>query len=63
MFQKPEEYFYHALLYFWERTAPKDRHWGTMDGKRAQNTQTARMARLLIILTGLDDGDIVAGIC
>jgi hypothetical protein len=55
MFRRPEEYFYLALLSKWERKAPPDKHWSRLDGKPAQNTQTARMARLLTIVTGLDD--------
>jgi hypothetical protein len=55
MFGSPEEYLYLHYLCRWERTAPDDRRWGQLDDKRAQNTQTARMVKVLQMLTGLND--------
>lgn len=53
MFRNPEEYLYLVMLSRWERTAPTDGHWGKLDDRPAQNTQTARMVKVLQLLTGL----------
>ena len=52
MFRNPEEYLYLHYLSQWERTAPADGHEGQLDDKPARNTQTARMVKLLQMLTG-----------
>jgi hypothetical protein len=55
---KPKEYFYFHCLRNWERTAPSYGRVGTLDGRPVENTQTARMARLLTItLAGKADID------
>jgi hypothetical protein len=51
----PEEYLYLSILLRWEREAPPDRHEGFLDGIPAKNTQTARMVKVLQMLT--------AGVC
>ena len=51
----PEEYLYLSILLRWEREAPPDRHEGFLDGIPAKNTQTARMVKVLQLLT--------AGVC
>ena len=53
MFSKPEEYLYLHFLSEWERTAPPDGKWGRLDDRDEQNTQTARMAKVLRMVTGL----------
>ena len=55
IFRNPEEYLYLAVLERWERTAPSDGHDGVFDGKPASNTQTARIVKVLRMLTGLHD--------
>ena len=53
MFGNPEEYLYLHMLLRWERTAPPDKCLGTLDNEPAKNTQTARMAKVLQMVTGL----------
>src|SRR6266496_2623831 len=55
MFRNPEEYLYLAMLSRWECNAPSDGHMGMLDDKPARNTQTARMVKVLQMLTGLRD--------
>ena len=55
MFGNPEEYLYLHMLLRWERTAPPDKCLGTLDNEPAKNTQTARMAKVLQMVTGLSD--------
>jgi hypothetical protein len=55
VFRNPEEYLYLHYLSQWERTAPVNGSWGQLDDNPAENTQTARMVRVLQMLTGLHD--------
>ena len=41
------EILYLALMLRWERTAPRDRHWGLLDGVPECNSQKARLAFVL----------------
>ena len=41
------EYLYMSLMLRWERSAPPDRHQGSLDGEPARNTQITRMAYIL----------------
>jgi len=41
------EYLYLALMLKWEKSAPPDRHQGSLDGEPAKNTQITRMAYIL----------------
>ena len=55
MFGNPEEYLYLYVLLRWEHTAPPDGCLGTLDDEPAKNTQTARMAKVLQMVTSLHD--------
>ena len=52
---EPEEYLYLLYLQRWEREAPPDKHAELLDGIEAKNTQTARMVKVLQMLTGCQD--------
>lgn len=41
------EVLYLSLMNRWQNTAPADRHYGSLDGKREQNSQEARLAYVL----------------
>jgi hypothetical protein len=45
--KEPVEFLYLALMLRWERTAPKDKHQGVLDGATARNTQISRFAYVL----------------
>lgn len=50
------EYLYLVLMLRWEKSAPPDRHKGSLDGEDARNTQITRMAYILkIIAAGQED--------
>ncbi len=55
IFGNPEEYLHLYMLLRWERTAPPDGCLGTLDDEPAKNTQTARMAKVLQMVTDLHD--------
>jgi hypothetical protein len=54
MLFKPQEYCYLSRLTKWEKTAPLDGRMGSLDGADVENSQTARMARLLQLVVGTD---------
>lgn len=41
------EYLYLVLMLRWEKTAPPDKHWGTLDDKKEQNSQITRFAYII----------------
>lgn len=43
----PVEILYLCLMYRWQKTAPPDRHYGTLDESPEQNSQVARLAYVL----------------
>lgn len=45
--KEPVKFLYLALMLRWERTAPKDKHQGVLDGVVARNTQISRFAYVL----------------
>lgn len=47
---QPDERSYLALMFSWEKTAPKDQTEGLLDGNLERNTQMSRMAYLLRIV-------------
>jgi hypothetical protein len=57
---RPQEYFYLFHLIRWEGTAPPDGHMGTLNGRDVENSQTARMARLLTLIVAGNPADIDA---
>jgi hypothetical protein len=45
--KNPGEYLYLAFMLKWEKSAPKDRHSGLLDGEKEVNSQIARMVYIL----------------
>lgn len=53
---------YLALMRKWVRTAPPDRQFGLRGGKKCCNSQSARLARVLVLIASGNHDDFYSGV-